>query len=1121
MKINESQIRIKRDALINWTRTQLIGGERDFLVGKDPLKAFQTAYLFPQTEKEQIDDDDELAMDNDDENNVSAANIKTKRFLPPSSVGFSFYVERLTPDTPVVVRIEYAANRYELQKNRDASGQFIQESKRIWKKKVLIEQSGINEVEIHSPPSIKGSHSEQISVLDNEARIDSIWRKSGEGFIVTVSLSNSKKHDSAQNKPQREVTLQENEDTLFQVMLKCYVDIGKLQNYPESTGISLSEEEKQLKLRYKDIHVYGIGHGASVDWQEDTEHPKQIWSEFLPQVEVPQVTTVIQKLDQNVLNFEFLSDPSKKAEVMDSLLTFIQGYKDWISEQRNCNKLSSEDEILTAEDILSKASTAQNRMLKGVSTLQHDVKAWKAFSLMNQAMLMQMRGMNKSRETTYCWRPFQLAFVLMTIDSLIDNNSEFRDIVDLIWFPTGGGKTEAYLGAMAFLAVYRRLRYPSSGHGTAVIMRYTLRLLTAQQFIRASKIICALELIRVSNTQELGEEKFSIGLWVGGATSPNTFKQAIEAANKNEYTKFVLDECPWCGCKLVPNSFSVNENSASISCLNNDCDVNALGSLPVQVVDDALYKRPTTFLITTIDKFARLIWEEKTNHFFDYKACRPPELIVQDELHLISGEIGSIAGIYEVAIDTILKAKDIYPKYIASTATIRNAAEQVQAMLGRDMAIFPPPGIRMDDSYFAKTVPTSEKIGRTYVGFLAPVLPKNISLAPLAGALLAAPEVLFKNDDIFEDAWWTQLVYHGSLKGVSNSYTLFNETAYDYYRSCKELAFVKELAEETNQLESNPSILSYLLGPSVKQYNSGYKPESMSYRALHQMSEDEAMKTVEGSGEDNSIKEIFKKYIPSRKLQIGSLTSKITAGEISEIFNQLSKHKSDKDSLDVALATNMVSVGLDVGRLALMIINGQPLTTAEYIQASSRVGRAEVPGVVFTNYHRSQARSLSHYENFKAYHQSFYRYVEPSSLTPFTFQVRQRALHASLIIALRHSVSNLLTNSGASEFTQEDSQVKAVVEIFKKRMKQALLNLQQFHAIEDNIDKILNEWESEIKNNPKRKVVYFSNDKGTENLIFPIQDTFSNKIPWATLNSMRNVEKEALLSVLRGVNQIG
>jgi hypothetical protein len=652
-------------------------------------------------------------------------------------------------------------------------------------------------------------------------------------------------------------------------------------------------------------------------------------------------------------------------------------------------------------------------------------------------------------------------------------------------------------------------------------MRYTLRLLTAQQFIRASKIICALELLRVSRPQELGEERFSIGLWVGSTTSPNTFKQAIEAAGKKEYTKFVLAECTWCGCKLQPNSFCVDENSVSISCLNPECDINALGSLPVQVVDDALYKHPPTFLITTIDKFARLIWEEKTNNFFDYRACRPPELIVQDELHLISGEIGSIAGIYEVAIDTILKAKGINPKYIASTATIRNASEQVQAMLGREMAIFPPPGIRMDDSYFAKTVPTSEKAGRTYVGFLAPVLPKNISLAPLAGALLAAPEVLFKNDDIFEDAWWTQLVYHGSLKGVSNSYTLFNETAYDYYKSCKELAFVKELAEETNQLESNPAILSYLLGPSTKQASSSYVQEAISYRGLHQKSEDEAAKLIEGSGEDNSVKEIFKKYISTRKLQIGSLTSKITAGEISDIFNRLSKHKDDTDSLDVALATNMVSVGLDVGRLALMIINGQPLTTAEYIQASSRVGRADIPGVVFTNYHRSQARSLSHYENFKAYHQSFYRYVEPSSLTPFTFQVRQRALHASLIIALRHSVSNLLSNAGASEFTRDDAKVKAIIAIFKKRMKQALLSPQQFPLIEANIDKILFEWESEIKNNPKRKVVYFSKDKASENLIFPIQDTFSNKIPWATLNSMRNVEKEALLTVLRGVNQDG
>ena len=117
----------------------------------------------------------------------------------------------------------------------------------------------------------------------------------------------------------------------------------------------------------------------------------------------------------------------------------------------------------------------------------------------------------------------------------------------------------------------------------------------------------------------------------------------------------------------------------------------------------------------------------------------------------------------------------------------------------------------------------------------------------------------------------------------------------------------------------------------------------------------------------------------------------------------------------------MISVGVDVDRLAAMVINGQPLTTAEYIQASSRIGRAGVPGLVFANYYRHQARSLSHYENFRPYHESFYRFVEPTSVTPFTYQVRKRALHAALVIALRHGCDGLTANSAAGRFDENDT----------------------------------------------------------------------------------------------------
>lgn len=336
----------------------------------------------------------------------------------------------------------------------------------------------------------------------------------------------------------------------------------------------------------------------------------------------------------------------------------------------------------------------------------------------------------------------------MILESVTNEDSDFRDTLDLIWFPTGGGKTEAYLGLMAFLFIYRRLKYPASSGGTISIMRYTLRLLTSQQFLRASKVICALELIRREDVTRLGNEPFSIGLWVGGASSPNTFKKAKEYVDEKQYSKLVLTNCPWCGSHFSHNNYVSKEDNFHFTCINKICDFGKISNniLPCNVVDEALYKAPPSLLIATVDKFARLAWEDRAGSFFGLNGNRPPELIIQDELHLISSALGSIVGLYEVAIDTTLISRGMRAKYIASTATIKNAARQVETLFAKEMSIFPPSGLRYDDSYFAKTVPLEKKAGRMYVGYLAPLLDRQHCLEPLAGALLATPTKLFKDD---------------------------------------------------------------------------------------------------------------------------------------------------------------------------------------------------------------------------------------------------------------------------------------------------------------------------------------------------------------------------------------
>ena len=525
-------------------------------------------------------------------------------------------------------------------------------------------------------------------------------------------------------------------------------------------------------------------------------------------------------------------------------------------------------------------------------------------------------------------------------------------------------------------------------------MRYTLRLLTQQQFQRACRLICAMELMR-RETPDLGEEPISVGMWVGQATSPNRFEKASQivanAAGGNDVSlqKLVLDCCPWCQQPFQsPGNYLASKSRFQFLCTNRDCDFgNPQGSelyLPCNVVDEALYAKPPTLLIATIDKFARLAWEERSTVFFGSNGNRPPELVIQDELHLISGALGSIAGLYEAALDTVLCYRGVFPKYIASTATIRMAKQQVQRLYGRPVAVFPPPGLSSDDSFFARTVPLDEKPGRLYVGYLSHNLSSQQSMGPLAAALLVAPHELFskqKDAEHLLDAWWTMVVYHSSLKGVGNSHNVLNINVLD---------FLARYSEDMKQRD---------------------------HRDTHAMDSD-----------SNKMKDPLAR-LSQRADKIAQLTSLSSAEENAVTFKRLEKRYQDPQCLDVVLATNMISVGLDVSRLALMIINGQPLTTAEYIQTSSRVGRSDVPGLVITNYYRDQARSLSHYESFRPYHESFYRFVEPSSITPYTYQARTRALHAALVIAVRHCCSRLLGNETAGDFEPDSYEVKKVIEL--------------------------------------------------------------------------------------------
>lgn len=1061
----------ERLKIVEWLRKQMLGPAMSgSLQGISPLDRYPCGVLFPIVNSEEGLDpagdfgdeaDDFVALTNDASAQEVQATVRHRRYVPPSSVGFSFFVR----GRDWQFQVKFSAARYQRDDERDTSGRFIRAEynrESLGGEKYAITFTGPRRVD----------------VMEGLAGIDVQVRPYADGQIVTVSLFNRQELDvSGHTMPGKDKRCKM---SLFEAQLGCYLERGEIGTYPRVEYSLLSAEEQELELQYCNRKIYAVGHGAATDWRVEKDVVREIYSDFMPAVEVPQVTADVSEGDGQVLDISFLSTLMEDSvAVCTELKTFVADYADWVINQRRQVDEFDGLEQQAGNRITERMQCAVERMRAGIALLERDSLAARAFALANRAMLEQMQRsdfikIGARTEKTYRWRPFQLAFLLTTIESTTDEDNDYRDTVDLIWFPTGGGKTEAYLGLIAYLIVWRRLKFPETGGGTTTLMRYTLRLLTTQQYLRAARMICALELIR-RQTPALGKEPITVGLWVGGATSPNTCEKArenvekAEQGNINALRSLVLEKCPWCGeIFTAPHNYLATPKSFQFCCTNRNCDygAEACGTIPCNVVDEALYKSPPTLLIATIDKFARLAWDARVGSFFGRRNSRPPELVIQDELHLISGALGSIAGLYEAALHTVLTNRGVYPKYIASTATIRMADDQVKRLYGTAVAVFPPPGLQCDDSYFARTVPTSKKPGRLYVGYFAPTLDRQHCMAPLSAALLVAPEANFDeqtaNRDDWLEAWWTQVVYHGSLKGVGNSHNAFT---IDVRELCG------RLAEEAKE------------------------------KAVDKLSQDE---------DDKQPAEPFTRITH----RLAQLTSNASAEENAQIFARLEHDRTSDDSLDAVLATNMISVGLDVSRLALMVINGQPLTTAEYIQASSRVGRSDVPGIVCINYYRDQARSLSHYENFRPYHESFYRFVEPSSVTPFTYQARTRALHAALVIAVRHCCPHLLGNEMAGNFDPEDEQVRRVVDMLKGRCAHS--DKERSEEIASHIEKLIKQWHDRVQHaqRDRRQLDYQSSDKdrANERLLFNHDDKIRGL--WPTLQSMRNVENSALLKTI-------
>ena len=1065
-----------RRRLVDWLRRQLVGPPGGDRLRLSPLDRFPTGVLHPvdpdvsgidpastgreDAEPGLLDDREESPQaDGGPEGGELAQPARRRRYVPPSSVGFSCFVRG-----DVRLSITASAAVYRAGEERGDAGRF---QPREYVREELPER-------VVTWSRAAGPGEPGGTLWEGRAAVDVRAREHRDGLIVTATLCNRAELDTDAPPPRR--TRDRVTKSLFEVRLACVVEDGELVEYPRVDPSLLTEEEQELELQYREQRIHAVGHGAAANWDARPGGKARIWSEFMPDAEVPMMTVDTGGEDA-VLRLARLAE----APMTDDLARFTGAYADWIARQeRIAAELRSHDDRAAADRICERMRTALDRMRGCVEMLRADRMAAESFRLANRAMLDQMIQADcvagrDAEPDGYRWRPFQLAFLLTVMVSTVREDDPFRDVLDLIWFPTGGGKTEAYLGLIAFLIAWRRQRFPDSGAGTTAFMRYTLRLLTRQQFERAARMVCALELVRRRHPERLGESPIDIGIWVGGEITPNRYDRAKELVEEvregrpGAQYELLMERCPWCGTPFdAANGYVATEDAFHFHCTDRACDFGSdPRPLPCNVVDEALYANPPSLLVATIDKFARVAWEERTGAFFGAgTGSRPPELVIQDELHLITGPLGSVAGLYEAGLDTLLVRRGVRPKYVASTATIRMAREQVKGLYARDLAVFPPPGLSNDDTFFART--DRERPGRLYLGFLAPMLDQQHCLAPLAAALLAAPRALFDEDeerDPLLDAWWTQVIYHGSLKGVGNSHNAFVTDVRDFGR---------RLAHELREAREEGS-----------------------------------------SGEtDGSAEEFTGALERFRSTRLAQLTSRRTPRENAETFQQLASSHGDGACLDAVLATNMVSVGLDVARLALMIVNGQPLTTAEYIQATSRVGRADVPGLVVANYYRHQARSLSHYETFRPYHESFYRFVEPSSVTPYTYQVRSRALHAALLIAVRHACDGLRSNGSAGRFRKDSPEVRAVLAELERRCMSAA-EAGQGRDTASHLHRLAGQWhdESQRCEQERRQLDYQAreSERNADRLLY----THGESRPglWATLHSMRNVEGTGMLRV--------
>lgn len=905
------------------------------------------------------------------------------------------------------------------------------------------------------------------TVGDVPVEIGSRWRRFGDARLVTVHfrvLAKSTGDDRL-----------DATNMLYQVELAVSPGgTGTIREYDTRRAFDVDDESAELRLRFRNRKVYAVGHGMAADWTVSDGVCRQVRLEPVPHFVVPDVETTAfadGTPEASALRLDLLATLDVNTEQgLASLRAFVRAFGSWVEEQEGRVASFGLDREV-ADRIVSRSKEALKRMGRSLDLLEDADNSTlrTAFSLAMAAMRLQMQQAAFNRAGSRPeprWRPFQLGFLLVSLASTVDDTHEDRELVDLIWFPTGGGKTEAYLGLAAIEIFRRRLANGLSGGGTAVLTRYTLRLLTSQQFQRAASLVCAMELLRrpdrIGDPRAKGMTPFSIGLWIGNEVTPGTrreAKSALErlhkAARPEEANQFQVESCPWCATPLLPRNRSPRLNEYGVRMVGRDVVIHCVNpscvfadQLPVYVVDEVLYDDPPTILLATVDKLARLQFKPEAGRLLGLNTpFRQPSLVIQDELHLLSGPLGTTVAVFDAVIQVLLAADGSTPKIIASTATIRASDEQVQGLYGRSVALYPPSGLDDDKTFFSRSVKSGE--GRLYLGLMPQALSQMSATVSASAPLIEIPEILRRRSDAETtlDAYWTAVMYHNSLRELGRTGTLV-----------------------------------------VDDVNARLEPRAE--RLEHEL------RTV-------------------RAGRVLELTSRRGPEELPNDLRELRRSADESDqAVDIVLSSNMLSVGIDIPRLALMLMVGQPKTTSEYIQATSRVGRGEVRGVVTTLFRSNRARDRSHFETFRGYHEALYRSVEPTSVTPWSLASRERSLAGALVALIRHLGPGLASNDAAKDLDLDDSvqrfSVDALVNQFLERVERA--DDAETSDTREQITALLNQWNRRARDaREASENLQYDRAKADDSALFKRFGQTGEG--WLVADSMRSVEPSVAVEV--------